>query len=173
MKPEIEYLPDDSVDKALDLALRSLLTTCFLKPEAGEFMETRYFKETCQHRWMIRGEREAIVAHVAVHEKQVEAEGSACRIGGIAEVCVHPDYRGKGYVRLMLRHVHAWLSEQGFVFAVLFGHPRVYSSSGYVKVTNLLYGGAAEGWTQTEGMVKELTETPWPTGDVYLPGPTF
>ena len=55
-------------------------------------------------------------------------------IGGVADVCVHPQYRGRGFVHQMLKVVHEWLSSHDFSFALLFGDPRVYASSGHVPV---------------------------------------
>jgi len=173
MKPEVEYLPDSSVDDALDHDLRSLLATCFTKPEDAVFRHRRYFEEPYPNRWVIRDGRGAIVAHIGGHEKHVEVNGQSYRVGGIGDVCVHPDHRGKGSVRTMLECVHGWLSGHGFVFAVLFGDPRVYGSSGYVEVSNLYYGGGKEGWKQVDGLVKELSEIAWPGGEVRLPGPKF
>ena len=173
MNPKIEYLPDDSVTGSMDYELRGLLTTCFTKPQDVVFRDRRYFREPYPHRWVIRDDNNAIVAHIGVHEKKVEAEGRTCRIGGIAEVCVHPIYRGKGYVRMMLKCIHAWLSKHGFAFAVLFGDTLVYRSSGYVQVTNLFLGGSQEGWKQINCMILDLSGTPWPRGDVYLFGPAF
>ena len=118
----IEYLPNDSVTDSMDYELRGLPTTCFTKPKDVVFRDRRYFREPYPHRWVICDENNAIIAHIGVHEKQVETEGLMYRIGGIAEVCVHPDYRGKGYVRMMLKCIHAWLSEHGFAFAVLWGY---------------------------------------------------
>lgn len=172
MKPQIEYLPDAAVDDAMDKLLRSLLSTCFTKPQDVVFKDRRYFREPYPHRWIVRNGA-MIVAHIGVHEKQIEAKGRACRVGGIAEVCVHSNYRGRGYVRMMLPVVHDWLANHGFVFAVLFGEPGVYGSSGYEQVPNLFTGGGEEGWTQTTGMVKELSETPWPGGKVFMSGPEF
>lgn len=173
MKPQVEYLPDKTVDNALDLEIRGLLTACFTKPEDVVFQDRRYFREPYPHRWVIREENNAIVAHIGVHDKEVETGDDRHRIGGIAEVCVHPDYRGKGYVRMMLTRIHSWLSEHGFVFTVLFGNPQVYASSGYVQVSNLIHGGGEEGWKPVKAMVRDLSETPWPGGDVRLRGPTF
>jgi predicted N-acetyltransferase YhbS len=174
VKPEIEYLPDDHVDEALDSELRNLLTTCFTKPQDVVFKERRYFREPYPHRWVIRNEHGAIVAHIGVHEKNVEAEGRSSRIGGMAEVCVHPDYRGRGYVRMMLVCIHDWLAKHGFEFAVLFGDPRVYGSSGYVQVKNLFNGaGLKRDRKQVTAMIKELSGKPWPRTEVYLPGLTF
>ncbi len=173
MKPDIEYIPDDSVNDVLDQELRVLLTTCFTKPRDLVFRNRRYFREPYRHRWVIRDNQGKIVAHIGVHEKKVEAGGCMFRVGGIAEVCVHPDCRGKGYVRMMLQCVHGWLSEKGFTFAFLFGDPLVYGSSGYVQIGNLFHGGGEHGWKQVKAMIRELSLTSWPSGDVHLPGPTF
>lgn len=173
MKQEIEYLPDESVDHALDREIRDLLTTCFTKPQDVVFKTQRYFREPYPHRWTIRNENGALVAHIGVHEKNVEAGDRTFRIGGICEVCVHPDYRGRGYLKLMLKCIHTWLVEHGFVFSVLFGDNRVYGSSGYVRIDNLVHGGDEEGWNPVKAMIREMSNTPWPAGEVRLPGPKF
>ncbi len=169
IKSEIEYLPDEHVDKLLDREIRDLLTTCFTKPQDVVFKTQRYFREPYPRRWIIRGKNGALVAHIGVHEKQIEGNGSTFRIGGICEVCVHPDYRGRGYVKLMLKCIHAWLSGHGFAFAVLFGDHRVYGSSGYVRIDNLVHGGDGDGWKPVKAMVREMSDTPWPGGEVRLP----
>ena len=172
MKPRVEYLPDASVDDVTDEVLRTLLSACFTKPQDVVFKDRRYFHEPYPHRWIVR-DGAAIVAHVGAHEKHFEFKGLSCRVGGIAEVCVHSNYRGRGYVRIMLPVVHEYLADHGFVFAVLFGEPGVYGSSGYKQVPNLFTGGEKEGWTQITGMVKELSTTPWPSGKVFMSGPEF
>ena len=170
----VKYLADSSVDAALDEQIRGLLTTCFTKPEDVVFKERRYFVEPYPHRWVIRDTQGSIIAHIGVHEKTVETAGRHFRIGGIAEVCVHPDFRGRGFVKKMLSCVHDWLTRNEFDFVILFGDPRIYSSSGYVQRDNLIHDDAAgTGTSQSPVMVRPLTETPWPGGQVYLPGPKF
>lgn len=173
MKPKIEYVPDCGVDDAVDLDIRGLLTTCFTKTQDVVFKERRYFREPYPHRWGIFEGDGTWVAHIGVHEKQIQSEDETFSVGGICEVCVHPDYRGKGYVKMMLECVHGWLSEHGFAFAMLFGNPLVYSSSGYAHVENLFNGSEDKGWKPAAAMVYELSETPWPSGTVYMPGPKF
>ncbi len=173
MKPQIAYLADDSIDEALDQELRGLLTICFTKPQDVVFRDRRYFREPYPHRWVIRDRDGAVVAHIGVHDKQVEAGRRVVPIGGMAEVCVHPGYRGRGYVRMMLAQVHEWLAGRAICFAVLFGNPCVYGSSGYRPVANLYGGGGEAGWKQVDAMVRALSDTPWPDGRVYLRGPTF
>ena len=173
MKPSVTYISDVGVEAAQDREIRDLLTTCFTKPEDVCFKTRRYFKEPYPHRWVIRNASGGLAAHVGLHEKMVESDGRTFRIGGIAEVCVHPEARGKGYVRAMLRKIDAWQARQGFSFSMLFGDPQVYGSSGYVEVGNLVYGGEDKGWTPATGMIKPLAQTPWPTGQVKLYGLKF
>lgn len=173
MEPSVTYISDVGVDAMQDREIKGLLTTCFTKPEDVVFQTRRYFKEPYPHRWVILNAKGDLAAHIGLHEKMVESGGLTYRIGGIAEVCVHPEARGKGYVRIMLREIDAWQAQQGFAFSMLFGDPNVYGSSGYVEVGNLVYGGEDEGWTPATGMIKPLALTPWPTGVVKLYGLKF
>lgn len=170
--PAVEYLPDASVTETVDQELRALLTTCFTKPQDVIFQTQRYFREPYPNRWVIRTEQGAIVAHIGVHEKRIQAGGRDYRIGGIAEVCVHPDYRGRKYVKIMLEVIHAWLRERGFAFSVLFGNPKVYGGCGYQSV-QLVYDSDREGRKTVPAMMVPLAGIPWPESEVYLPGPTF
>jgi len=176
-KPQVEYLPDSSVDASLDAELRALLTRCFTKPQDVVFKDQRYFCEPYKHRWVIRDARRCIIAHAGLHEKAVEADGQRFRIGGLAEVCVHPEYRGRGFVKAMVARIDEWLIRHRFDFAVLFGEPYIYQSSGYVEVNNLVHDEVTPSGKTYKApepaMVKELSGTPWPTSQVYLPGPKF
>lgn len=170
---EPEYLADAAVDADDDEIIRALLTTCFTGPQDEIFKTQRYFREPYPHRWVIRGGQGGLIAHIGVHEKHVISDGTIHRIAGIAEVCVHPAHRGQGHIRKMLGSIHDWLARREFDFAVLFGDPKVYSSSGYVSVTNLfsvLPGGQRK---QLQGMVRNLKQVPWPASEVILPGQTF
>jgi len=176
-EPMVEYLPDASIDAALDAEIRTLLTTCFTKPQDVVFKDRRYFCEPYPNRWVIRDAKRAILAHAGVHEKAIEADGKRYRIGGLAEVCVHPDYRGRGFVKAMVACIDAWLIARRYDFAVLFGEPYIYQSSGYVLVNNLVYDEmtpSGEKYKAPEpAMVKPLANIPWPAGEVHLPGPKF
>jgi len=170
----IEYLPDACIDVAQDRELRGLLTTCFTGPQDVVFKTRRYFHEPYPHRWVIRDERGAVVAHIGVHDKKVEAGGEIFRFGGIGEVCVHPDHRGRGYVRETLAVIHDWLARHGFAFSVLYGNPEVYGSSGYVAKENVFCREAVDQAPQRRTvLVKQLTGEPWPVADAYLQGVTF
>lgn len=178
IQPQIENFPDSAVDEAMDLALRELLSTCFTKAQDDVFRHRRYFNEMPAHRWVIRDEEGALVAHLAVHEKQIFHAAGSSPIGGIAEVCVHPSHRGNGYVKQLVTAVHAWLTGRGTLYSVLFGDTKVYSSCGYRAAGNLAMDVAtAEGPTKrqiiTYALALPLGAAPWPEGEVYLPGPIF
>lgn len=172
---EVKYLPDDSVDAEMDQKLKDLFTSCFTKPQDHVFKERRYFKEPYKHRWVIKNEAGRLVAHVGVHDKIVEADGAKLKIGGIAEVCVLPDYRGRGYVRIMLDKIHSWMEEQPFDFSMLFGDPKVYSSSGYISTTNLIGTDETTGKRKPlDAMVKSVSDKSWPAdSEAFLVGKKF
>ena len=174
MEYNVEYLPDDTIDDVLDQQLRDLLSTCFTGPDDHVFRERRYFIDPYPNRWIVRGAEGIPVAHVGVHERTIHCEGKEYQFGGIAEVCVHPDHRGRGLVKKMMVFVHLWLKEHGYPFAILLGNPQVYTSSGYNVVDNILYDGVDGNWKPMEHtMVIELSNVSWPAGTVYLPGNKF
>ncbi|MFH1498640.1 MAG: GNAT family N-acetyltransferase [Verrucomicrobiota bacterium] len=170
---------DASVDATLDLELRGLLSACFTKPQDHVFRQRRHFNEPPAQRWLIRGDDDGLAAHLAVHDKRFEAAGGQTfRFGGVAEVCVHPAYRGKGYVGALLAAAHAWMAAEGFAFSVLSGKPSYYASSGYRTVDNGFRDGVdaagAPARVRAEGlMALALTDRAWPDGDVFIPGPSF
>ena len=173
--PDILYLPDSAVDAALDLELRELLSTCFTKPQDAVFKERRYFAQPPAHRWMIRSPEGKLVAHIAVHERQIEAGAWVASVGGIAEVCVHPEARGQGLAKLLLDEIHVTLTQRGVFFTALFGSRSIYASSGYTQPGNVSIGPGSDGKWQPvpELMVRPLTAAAWPAGDVRMPGPAF
>lgn len=172
---QVALIREADVDAALDVALRALLSTCFTKPQDVVFRERRWFREPPARRWLVRDAAGVAIANVSLHDKAVSVAGREIRIGGVAEVCVHPGHRGRGWVRALLADVHAWLRGEQVPFAVLFGSPDVYGSSGYRLVPNLLVRDDTTGeWIPTpHGQAVALGSEPWPDGEVRLVGPRF
>lgn len=173
MDPKVEYVPDETIDDVQDAELRGLLTTCFTKSADVVFKHRRYFVDPYPHRWVVRNDDGALVAHVGVHDKVGITRNATIPIAGVCEVCVHPDCRGRKYVKIMLRVIHDWLREHGYLFVVLFGEPAVYGSSGYALVSNIACGDDESGWKRSDGLVFALTDTPWPDSEVRIPGKKF
>jgi len=176
--PKIEFIEDQAVDAILDQQLRTLLSTCFTKPCDAVFRDRRYFSEPPRWRWFMRGDNGELIAHVAMHDKTIGTTTGDVRIAGIAEVCVHPQQRGRGLVCELLATAHTYLASHDIPFAVLYGEKKVYSSSGYQNISNPIRVLKPEtgAWLvePTEWvMVKPLAQREWPAGLVDLRGPAF
>ncbi len=168
-----QYIKDSDVSEELDLKLRILLSTCFVKGQDAEiFREQRYYNEMPQHRYMLWVSDE-LVAHIAVHEKAVLINGIATPVCGIAEVCVHPEFRRSGLVKSLLEKVHSDRSKQGDAFSILFGDEEVYSSSGYRCISNLKALNLSEEWTVTGHTMVYPLNKEWSSDDVKLIGIPF
>ncbi|WCE28581.1 GNAT family N-acetyltransferase [Vibrio sp. SCSIO 43137] len=173
---KIEYIRDNQVDRQLDRQIRKLLSSCFTDSDEKIFRHQRYFIEVPTHRYLLKDSYDELVAHVAVHDKQVFIENNPVSIAGVSEVCVHPLYRKKGYVRKLLCHVHRDIESRDVSYSVLFGEKSVYQSSGYHEVENLYVKqttSVEEIWQSEPAMIREITR-PWPvTFPVKLEGITF
>jgi len=166
---------DAEISGAEDLELRRLLLACF--PYATVLLARRYIRAVPAHRWLVRSGSGELIAHTAAHDKVISVGGVESRIGGIAEVCVAHQFRGKGLVGEMLMEAHAWMRREGIPFAMLFGQPKVYLSSGYAVIENPIQAETAliHHWNPFKGkpMIHLIAAQPWPAGAVDLRGPTF
>ena len=171
----IIYRSDETITGDEDLELRNLFFSCFSFNPI--FLARRYFRQRPGHRWLVKGRTGEIVAHAAVHERTIGTESGDMLVGGIAEVCVATDHRGLGIAKELLQSIDQWLRGRGIGFALLFGQPQFYGSSGFVPIRNELktenlFGG---NWNPFHGtpMIKSLSPIPWPSGRIDLRGPTF
>jgi predicted acetyltransferase len=174
----VKYIKDLDVDEDLDNRLRSLLSSCFTKPEEARFKTQRYYNEMPQHRWFIEDcEQGILVAHLAIHEKVVIVGENTYPIGGVAEVCVHPDYRGLGYVSQLVDSAHKWMKQQKFEYSMLFGSDEIYRSSGYVRIANVSlcpdYHQGSTQYTPISAMIAPLQSQSCPETAIILPGIPF
>jgi predicted acetyltransferase len=175
MGPKVTFIEDRDVDDALDVQIRALLTSCF--PSEARFQARRYFEEPPFRRWFVRDSAGQLAAQLCVHMKVVGSSVGDLSIGGVAEVAVDPSHRGQGLVRLMLAELHDWLDGRAS-FALLFGNPAVYSSSGYVPILNVIRSttpatGELVQRSYENAMIKAIGDVRWPDGLIDLRGPTF
>jgi len=172
---ELFHRPDAEVNAVEDLELRRLLLACF--PYETSFFARRYVRMPPAHRWLVRAPSGELVAHAAAHDKIISAGGVELRVGGIAEVCVAHSWRGRGLLRAMLAAAHEWMRSESIPFAMLFGQPKVYASSGYKVIDNpiLAENALTQHLNPFKGkpMIHPLTSVRWPSGPVDLRGPTF
>ena len=173
----IVHLYDFQITPAQDEALRDLFKVCFVR-ELAYLDHQRFFRELPPHRWIIFGDDE-VLAHVAVYEKILGTDGGFLPVIGIAEVCVAPAHRGRGYVRALLSEIHNWARAQGFNWSMLFGARGIYASSDYAPIDNLVRSidfqrGEWETEKSATAQVCALNKNAiWPSGTLDLRGPHF
>ena len=172
---EIAHRLDAEISGAEDQELRRLLLACF--PYEGALLTRRYIRQAPAHRWLVRSESGELIAHSGLHDKIIEIGGNDVRIGGVAEVCVIPHARGRGIVRHMLTEIHRWMELERIPYAMLFGQPKVYASSGYAVIQNPIRAesGLIKQWNPFKGkpMARPIAAQPWPASPIDLRGPTF
>ena len=173
----IVHLYDFQITPAQDESLRALFKICF-KRELAYLEHQRFFRELPPHRWIIFDENENVIAHIAGYDKVLGTQDGLLPVIGIAEVCVAPEYRGRGFVRAMLSEIHEWARAQGFSYSLLFGSHGIYGSSGYERITNPIRALDHESgeWnveTVEYALVKSLNDAIWPSGTIDLRGPHF
>ena len=194
MHHEVFYVADADVTAVLDAALTSLLSTCFTKPEDKVFQTRRYFHEIPAHRFLIPSDEQTqsvsaaefsdVAAHLAVHDREIAASAGSYPCGGISEVAVAPRYRRRGLARRLLETALECMKERGLAFALLFGDPAVYESSGFRAAANVIcYRDYAteekrrEVFGRTTGsaafMYRPLSGHDWPQGEIDLQGYGF
>lgn len=166
---------DADISATEDGELRRLLRACF--PYETALITRRYVRQAPAYRWLVRNPSGELIAHLAAHDKIITVAGQKIRIAGIAEVCVASTHRGRGLVHRMLATAHAFLGAQCIPFAMLFGHPHVYTSSGYTVIANTIHCTTPilQHVNPFKGrpMVHRLGAEPWPQGPIDLRGPTF
>lgn len=178
MSNPIVYRHDCQLTPAQDESLRALFRVCFRR-EAAYLNHQRFFRELPPHRWLIFDDNQNIVAHIAAYDKVLGTDAGLLPVIGIAEVCVAPDYRGRGLVRAMLSQIHDWARQQGFGWSMLFGSHAIYGSSGYQPIDNPLRSldyktGEWETKPSASAQVCALDENAiWLDGTIDLRGPHF
>lgn len=169
----LQYLKDADVSVELDKKIRALLSTCFIKGQDAEiFSRQRYYNEMPEHRYMFWNKGD-LIAHIAVHDQEVLIDEIPYPICGIAEVCVHPNYRKQGMVKILLGKIHLARMEYGDAYSILFGDEEVYSSSGYLCVDNLKTLNPSKEWSVTGHTMVHALNKKWPDCEVKLVGIPF
>ena len=169
------YEEHDVTDPDKD-ELMDLLELCF--PMLKDFKTSLYWREQPAHyRWLIR-DKDKIVANICVLDKTFLSGTKKISIAGIAYVCVHPEYRRRGFVKQMMSEIHQWAQDRGYAFAFLFGRTEHYQSSGYIRCKNqfkfINYSNNTEEVKQIDkAHYVPLQDQPMPESVIDVQGPIF
>lgn len=117
-----------------------------------------------------------IVSNVGVIRREIKVGDRMFVIGGIGGVATLPQFRRRGYARLLLEQADKYLKEQPeILFGMLFcapGKVNYYAQSGYVEVRNPLYVHIKNERKLFKDvkMILQISHIPWPEGDVDVLG---
>lgn len=118
----------------------------------------------------------AVWAHALIFRREIFTSQGLLMVGALASVCVHPDYRGRGWGADVVRAAFDYLPELG-VEVSLFqtGVPGFYEKLGSRVVTNRFFDGTrADGlrenpFWETCQMIYPASFA-WPDGEIDLNG---
>ena len=75
------------------------------------------------------------VGRAEVNDLTMRLSGAWVRMGGIANVVVRSQHRGKGYASRLMREAVSYMERERYAVSILFGIPDFYHRFGYVPVT--------------------------------------
>ncbi|HLU47264.1 MAG TPA: GNAT family N-acetyltransferase [Planctomycetota bacterium] len=181
-RDEVEHQLEREIDDEDDASLRALLALCFSEGGAERgaiFLTRRRYFDIPSERFWIRASDGSISAHAALRLRPITIDGAKrASVGGVSEVCVHPDLRGRGLVAVILEEVHRRLRSLDIPWAILFGDPRIYARAGYRPATNELrfWDPLELAWRHERVpslLVRPLADAAWPNGRIDLAGTLF
>lgn len=76
-------------------------------------------------------EKGRIISLVRIFPQVAVMGERKAEIGGIGSVATHPDYRGRGYMRILMNHCLREMEKRGYVFSILGGDRQRYNFWGY------------------------------------------
>ncbi len=76
------------------------------------------------------------VGRAEINDLTMRLASAWVRMGGIANVVVQSQHRGKGYASRLMREAVSYMEREGYAVSILFGIPDFYHRFGYVPVTS-------------------------------------
>ncbi len=118
--------------------IAELMAKVFVQRSYFDFFRTRMDYQTLdpdflpEHSRIVR-EEGRIVSHVSIITKYMRIGGSVVKLGGIGDVCTHPDCRGKSYSRALMQDAVRYMGEHDYALSMLYGIKNYYHKFGYIE----------------------------------------
>ena len=175
LQPRI--VKESELDEKLDAAIKKSLCLCF--PHNKEvFLQTRYWHNSVPVYSALIEDGDNIIAHVSVIDRIVKVGDKKCRVAGVQNVFVLPEYRGKGLSDTVLKTAMAEAKRKGFDFGLLFTgekNKKVYARNGWVQINEQKFiriedGREIERSPEAVNMYYPVRKKVFPAGTVNLQG---
>ena len=174
---ELSRLPEAEIGADLHLSLQRLLGACF-----PGYPARSYFKIPPHFRYVVTGGA-TVHAQMGVELRVIRVGEQVLRTFGVVDLCVGDDRRGQGLAGRLLDEVSGYAAACGIDFVILFAdEDGLYRRNGFARVGNPLTWvkinehrtiGLAQAVTPHELMVRPVSGTAWPAGEIDLLGHVF
>lgn len=80
-----------------------------------------------------------IIGHIGINRRIISHKNKTYIIGGVGDVAIDNEYRGKGFGSKLMKEVSKILKKENYNIGVLFNHPKLdnfYSSCGWIPKDN-------------------------------------
>jgi nodulation protein A len=120
-----------------------------------------------------------LVSQIGIVDRIIRIGAQNLSIAGVGGVATHPEYRRRGFARILLQTAVEQMRQRGgYDFAMLFCDTSMipyYSASGFNLVHNPVYILQSDqpALFEDNKMVRPLSGKPWPEGDVDLNGQSW
>lgn len=173
---ELRIASDSGLDLRTDAAIRTALCISFPSDRA-HFARTRAWHGS-HPAWSVWIEDDgSVISHAGVVDRSVLIGETSVRVAGVQNVCVLPDYRGRGLCKRVMEAVMDEAARRGYEAGLLFGTPEigaVYERLGWRFVDRAVVRLDAGKELPLPGgnrpMFYPLTLTALPPGVVFLQG---
>lgn len=139
---QIQSIHESQIKPELDRAIKDTLCICFQRDQSI-FSRTRAWNGN-QPLWTFyMQENDQIIGHLSFSDQHIRAGDQSFHVAGIQNVCVRPEYRGRGFSGQLCQAALQKARELQYDFGMLFtSQPlvKLYAAAGWQPVTasNLL-----------------------------------
>jgi predicted N-acetyltransferase YhbS len=173
----LRVLKELEIDEALDAAIRQMLVSCFPR-DKSVYSHTRVWHGSTPAFTVLIEKAGQVVAHLCLIDRVIRVADQQLRVAGVGNVCVLPDYRGKGLSGRILKAAMKYAGQAGFDWGLLFtseGVKKVYARNGWRLLPNVIVirvenGQKIERPPEAVTMVYPLKLAEFPAGVVHLQG---
>ena len=176
-------IPEASLSNQMEKEIISLQYIAF--PYVEVFRNQRWgdSQPTGADMWFLAKSSQGLVASVWLHRRTISAVTNGFSIGGIANVCSRPDFRGKGAAKACMLEAQNYIVNCAAIdCGLLFVGPKVasfYDKLGWHRVENRFWFTNGKGERNHDDYCIKMVfpahfgQKPWPKGDIDLNGPEW
>jgi len=179
---EVRCVEERDFTDLLDRQVIALQRVAFPQEEHFKMKRWVHTLPLPHDRWFQAWAGHELAASVWLHHRTIHTPAGPCRVGGIANVCSDPAWRGEGAARACMRAAMDYMDASPDIdFGLLFcgaGVRRFYEALGWRDTTNRYLAripghDAAPIHENAIVLRYDAGPTPWPDGDIDLNGPEW